>query len=144
MPRNAGDNIKEFYFAGKYSPHRLWELVMAGKIGLAWLQKSSLDKLENGMPSLISSMTWAYPLDILQTKQGNAIIKAVSVGAWTSGMLYFSYKHYDGIWESRHSGSSRDPSAVCCNPPEAEECCAGLVFRNLKDPSSSLSFTTGE
>lgn len=40
-----------------------------------------LDKLENGMPSLISSMTWAYPLDILQTKQGNAIIKAVSVGA---------------------------------------------------------------
>lgn len=60
MLRNAGDDIEQFIFQENipYKESWLWELMMAGKKGFAWLQKNSLLDKKTGM------LAWIFDMDV--------------------------------------------------------------------------------
>lgn len=60
MLRNAGDDIEQFIFQENipYKESWLWELMMAGKMGFAWLQKNSLLDKKTGM------LAWIFDMDV--------------------------------------------------------------------------------
>lgn len=133
----AGEDIKEFF--QKYFPQiklaentsdgkkrrKKWSFARIGKISVR-------GKLKNGM---LTSILAELVLWTLYTKQGNSLIKTVSVGSWpaTHCISGCATVHPAVVTETllkAHCILSSWTSKACCHPLLAE-CCSGPVLTQI-------------